>query len=70
MRSPDNSNLVLSFVPNFGTVVSSTLGKTGSSPFTSEVPGNSCSSSDASPETRNSSEENEEMGTPARPVRL
>lgn len=45
-------------------------GENGSSPFHSEEPGNSCSSSDASPGPRNSGEENEEMGTPARPAGL
>lgn len=44
--------------------------ETGSSPFHSEGLGNSCSSSDASPGTKNSGEGKEEMGTTARPAEL
>ena len=45
-------------------------GETGPSLLHSEVPGNSCSSNDASSGTRNSGEGNEEMGTTARPAGL
>jgi hypothetical protein len=41
-------------------------GENGSSLFRSEAPGNNYLSSDASPGTRNSDEESEETGRPAR----
>lgn len=43
-------------------------GENGSLQLRSKSPGNNCSSSDASLGTRNSGEENEEMGTIARPA--